>query len=77
MGRVVAVVVGAVAARTSRWYITSAFMTFLVFVMLVGEGPEQASAKVEERVGETVIGVGLALLFGIAVPALVARIRRP
>jgi hypothetical protein len=71
------VVSGAAATRGSRWYVTSAFTTFLVVVMLLHEHPEQTGQKVSERVGETLVGVGLALLFGIGLPALAARRHRP
>ena len=43
----------------SRWYITSAFTTFFVFLMLSGTTGETA-AKFNERVGETVLVVVLA-----------------
>ena len=69
------VVSTAAATRASRWYITSAFTTFVVFVMLLQAHPEQASQKVGERVGETVVGVGLAVLFGIGLPALAGHFR--
>jgi hypothetical protein len=65
-------VVAAAAMRTSRWYITSAFTTFLVFLMLLGPDVEQAQQAFVERVGETVLGVGLAVLFGIVVPQVLA-----
>lgn len=70
------VVSSAAATRASRWYVTSAFTTFLVFVMLLRSEPDQTSQKVGERVGETVIGVALAVLFGIGIPALTSRARR-
>jgi len=66
------VVSTAAATRASRWYITS---TFVVFVMLLQAHPEPASQKVGERVGETVVGVGLAVLFGIGLPALASHLR--
>ena len=59
--------------RTSRWYITSGFTTFLVFVMLLHDHPEETGQKLGERVGETLVGVGLAVLFGLVLPALAAR----
>jgi hypothetical protein len=66
-------VVGAAATRVSRWYVTSAFTTFLVFLMLVGPDPSLARTELETRLGETVLGVAGALLSGVALPALAAR----
>ncbi|HEY5855718.1 MAG TPA: FUSC family protein [Aldersonia sp.] len=75
---IVAVVVLAAATATegSRWYITSAFTTFLVFLMLLNGHPEDTASKFDERVGETVLGVAAAFLFGWAVPVLRARMGR-
>jgi len=75
---VLAVVVLAAAAATctSRWYITSAFTTFFVCLLLLFDHPEQAAQKIDERVGETVIGVALAYLFGWVVPELLHRLPR-
>ena len=63
---VVAVVVLAAAAATagSRWYITSAFTTFFVFLMLLNGRPDQTTGAFDERVGETLLGVALAYVFG-------------
>lgn len=72
-----AVVTAAAATRTSRWYVTSAFTTFLVFVMLLQAHPEETTQKVGERVGETLLGVALALTFGIGLPAIASRTRPP
>ena len=60
-----------------RWYITSAFTTFFVCLLLLFDQPRQAVQKIDERVGETIVGVALAYLFGWAVPELVARTRPP
>ena len=68
--------VTAAATRGSRWYVTSAFTTFLVFLMLLRGQEEQAAQQVGERVGETLVGAALAVLFGIVVPALTAGRRR-
>jgi hypothetical protein len=43
--------------------------TFLVFVLLLYSNPDQAGW----RLGETVLGVALAYLFGLGLPALAAR----
>lgn len=74
---ILAIVVLAVAAGTigSRWYITSAFTTLLVFVMLLNGHPEETVGKFNERVGETILGVAAAYLFGWAVPALRVRVK--
>jgi hypothetical protein len=73
-----AIVVLASAAGTcaSRWYITSAFTTFFVCLLLLFDHPEQTTQKVDERVGETVLGVALAYVFGWLVPALDRNLRR-
>ena len=71
---------GAVSAaaglQRSRWYVTPAFTTFLVFLLLLHADPETAGARFGERVGETLLGVGLAYLFGLALPAIVRRMKR-
>lgn len=72
----VAVLATAAATAGSRWYITSAFTTFFVFVMLPQPDPDQLAQKFGERVGETILGVGLAYLICWVVPALVARRRQ-
>lgn len=74
---ILAVLVLAVAAATvgSRWYITSAFTTLLVFVMLLNEHPDETVGKFNERVGETILGVAAAYLFGWAIPALRVRVK--
>ena len=73
----VAAVVGAGATHGSRWYVTSAFTTLLVFLLLLHADVEQAEARFAERVGETLLGVGLAYLFGLALPTVTRRYRRP
>jgi len=63
----VAVVVAlalAAATRASRWYVTATFTTFLALSLLVYSDPDSAGARFNERVVETLLGVGLALLFG-------------
>jgi uncharacterized membrane protein YccC len=71
----IVVVIGCAAATAgSRWYITSAFTTFLVFVMLLSGHLDETTARVNERVGETILGVAAAYLFGWFVPVLRARL---
>jgi uncharacterized membrane protein YgaE (UPF0421/DUF939 family) len=70
----VAIVIATAATRTSRWYITSAFTTFLVLTLILRPDPDEAVVKLNERVLETVLGVALAVVFGVIVPRLVARL---
>lgn len=71
---VAAVVLGAAAATVgSRWYITSAFTTLLVFLMLLNGHLDETTYKVNERVGETILGVVAAYLVGWLIPTLQAR----
>jgi Fusaric acid resistance protein-like len=63
------------ATHSSRWYITPAFSTFLVFWILLFSEPTLANIehRFNERVLETLIGVGLAYLIGVMVPKLAIR----
>ncbi len=72
---VLAAVAAAAATRAGRWYVTPAFTTFLVFLLLLAGDPQDSASRFNERLGETVLGVGLAYLFGLALPALEARRR--
>ncbi|WP_072807405.1 FUSC family protein [Rhodococcoides yunnanense] len=67
---VLACVACAAATHASRWYVTSTFTTFLVLLLLIAPSPEDATFRFNERLTETVLGVGLAWLFGIALPAV-------
>ncbi|HWJ97061.1 MAG TPA: FUSC family protein, partial [Acidimicrobiales bacterium] len=70
-GAAIVVVVATVAAtRGSRWYITSAFTTFLVFVLLLAGNAAEAASRFDERLSETLLGVGLAGFFGLVIPKL-------
>jgi hypothetical protein len=60
------VVVTATATARSRWYVTPAFTTFLVLMLLVGGDVAQAVDRLGERVGETALGVAVALVCGLA-----------
>ena len=60
------VVVTATVTARSRWYVTPAFTTFLVLVLLVGGDVAQAVDRLGERVGETALGVAVALVCGLA-----------
>jgi hypothetical protein len=70
-------VAAASATHRSRWYVTAAFTTFLVFLLLLVPAPQDASSRWGERVAETAFGVALAYLFGVGVPWVQARLRTP
>jgi hypothetical protein len=53
----------------SHWYVTPGFTTFLVFLLLLSQEPDRTFGRFAERVGETVLGVGLALVFVGLLPA--------
>jgi hypothetical protein len=72
----VAALAGCGATHRSRWYVTPAFTTFLVFLLLLYSRPQDAASRFNERVVETVVGVAIAYLYGLALPALVRRLRR-
>lgn len=74
---VAVVVLGATSATVgSRWYITSAFTTLLVFLVLLNGHTDQTTQKFNERVGETILGVAAAYLFGWLIPTIQNRARQ-
>jgi hypothetical protein len=72
----VAALAGAAGTRGSRWYVTPAFSTFVVIMMLLASDYTAAAAewRFTERVGWTLVGVGLAYLFGLGLPRLAKRV---
>jgi Fusaric acid resistance protein-like len=64
-------VAGAAATRGSRWYVTPAFTTLLAISLLVYSRPQDAGPRFGERVGETILGVAIAYLFGLLLPKLI------
>lgn len=72
---IIAAIAGAGATHRSRWYVTAGFTTFLVFLMLLYSDPQTAAKRFNERVLETLLGVGIAYFYGLALPA-VAQQRR-
>lgn len=64
---VVAAVAGAAATHGSRWYVTPAFTTFLVFLLLLYSDPSTAASRFDERLLETALGVAIAYFFGLVV----------
>jgi hypothetical protein len=69
----VAAVAGAGGTHRSRWYVTSAFTTFMVFLLLLYSDPQDAASRFNERLLETLLGVGIAYAFGLGIPALAQR----
>ncbi len=69
--------IAAAATHRSRRYITPTFSTFLTFWLLLYTEPTIANVtyRFNERILETVIGIGIAFLFGIAIPKLITRLR--
>jgi hypothetical protein len=72
---ILVVLTGVAATRPSRWYVTPAFTTFIAISMLLYSQPADAQSRFNERVGETLLGVGLAYFFGLVVPAVTDRVR--
>lgn len=66
-------VMGATATTGSRWYVLPTFTTFLVFLMLLVNSPDDAASRFWERATETVLGVGVAAVVGLLGPRLLAR----
>lgn len=59
----------------SRFYILPAFTTFFVIMLLGFSNPDDAPSRLFERVNETLLGVVIALVFGLLLPALPIRLR--
>jgi hypothetical protein len=70
---VIVALAGAAGTSGSRWYVAPAFTTAMVFLLLLYAEPQNAAHRFNERVLETILGVGLAYLYGLAVPKLLAR----
>ncbi|MBS1880718.1 MAG: FUSC family protein [Actinobacteria bacterium] len=66
-------IAAAAATHRSRWYVTPAFTTFLVFLMLLHSDPGDSRFRFNERLLETALGVAIAYFFGLLLPALRAR----
>ena len=69
--------IAAVETDRSRRDITPVFSTFLVFWLLLYTEPTFANItyRFNERILETLIGIGIAFVFGIAIPRLISRLR--
>lgn len=64
----VAALAAMVAVRTSRWYVVPAGTALIVLLMSGIAGTQVFEVSFAERLVETAVGAGLALLFGVAVP---------
>jgi uncharacterized membrane protein YccC len=62
------------ATQASHRWITGLFTTFLLLLL---DSPQQTTARFLERMNETFLGVTLAVIFGLLVPALPTRRSRP
>lgn len=70
-----AALAGVAGTHGSRWYVTPFFSTFLVIQLLLVSDYTAAQAhwRFRERVGLTLLGVGIAYLFGLVLPRLRGR----
>lgn len=73
---VVVVVAAATATHDSRWYVLPSFTTFLALSLILHGEDESPIGRFNERTIETLLGVGIALVFGWLVPAIVRAVRR-
>ena len=58
-----------IAVRTSRWYVASAGSGLIVLLISGISGTREFDIFFAERLLETALGAGLALTFGVAIPA--------
>ncbi len=63
----------ATATHDSRWYVTPGFTTFLALSLILQGAGESPAGRFNERFLETLLGVGIALVFGWLVPAVFVR----
>jgi uncharacterized membrane protein YccC len=62
---VIVALAAAAATHGSRWYVTPAFTTFLVFLLLLYADPSTAQSRFNERLLETALGIGIAYFYGL------------
>jgi hypothetical protein len=60
------------ASQESRWYVAPGFTTFVALTFILVTSSEPPGERFLERTLETLLGVGLALFFGTAVPSLIS-----
>jgi uncharacterized membrane protein YccC len=70
-------VVGALCAnQESRWYVAPGFTTFVAVTFLLVNSTVRPEVRFLERTVETLLGIGLALFFGVLVPSLISLLGR-
>lgn len=72
---VILVLSGATATQGSRCYITPGFSTFLALSLILTSEGGSPVGRFNERTLETLLGVGIALVFGWAVPQTTKTLR--
>jgi uncharacterized membrane protein YccC len=65
----VAAIAAMTAVRTSRWYVAGAGSALIVLLLSGISGTREFDISFAERLLETALGAGLALTFGVAIPA--------
>ena len=65
----IAAIAAMTAVRTSRWYVASAGSGLIVLLISGISGTREFDISFAERLLETALGAGLALTFGVAIPA--------
>ncbi|SDD59898.1 FUSC family protein [Nocardioides lianchengensis] len=70
---VLATVMTMTAVAGSGWYLTPLFTTFLVLLLLLAGDVDDATTRFRERVGETLLGVGVAAIVSVSARALSRR----
>jgi len=73
----VAAIAGVAGTRQSRWYVSPLFTTVMVLTLLLYSDATTATEqwRFNERVGATLLGVGFAYLYGLAIPNIAERLR--
>jgi hypothetical protein len=69
-------VVALCATQESRWYVAPGFTTFVALTFILVNSSDPPGERFLERSLETLLGVGLALLFGAVIPSVLSRIAR-
>ncbi|WP_448256536.1 FUSC family protein [Microbacterium aurum] len=64
------------ATQASRWYVAPAFTTFIALTLLLQEPDAQPLLRFGERLAQTAVGVGVALVFGVLIPTLIRHYRK-